>query len=178
MTARRRITRIMNEEAMLVFAEQCARKLHGGEVLLLSGPLGAGKTVFVRGLAKGLGVHNRITSPTFVLMRVYRAASRQPQAVSRRKCPRCRKLGACSCQLVAWFVHVDAYRVRSARDLEAIGLLEWIGRPDTIIAIEWGVRVKKIIRRVPYRIITIGVRAGDARSVTVTPRRRTLPRRS
>ncbi|MFH1098892.1 MAG: tRNA (adenosine(37)-N6)-threonylcarbamoyltransferase complex ATPase subunit type 1 TsaE, partial [Candidatus Uhrbacteria bacterium] len=57
-------------------AARFACTLRGGEVVLLEGDLGAGKTVFVRGLAKGLGVRGRITSPTFVLMRVHRTDHR------------------------------------------------------------------------------------------------------
>jgi len=120
-----------------------AKTLSGGEVLLLNGDLGAGKTVFVRGLAKGLGVRGRITSPTFVFMRVHDAHRRD----------------------IRHLVHVDAYRVRNARDLEAIGLLEWVGRPDTIVAIEWGERVRRIAPRA-IRVRMTG--SGTRRRITVS----------
>ncbi|MDP3770675.1 MAG: tRNA (adenosine(37)-N6)-threonylcarbamoyltransferase complex ATPase subunit type 1 TsaE [bacterium] len=153
-------------------AARFAKTLRGGEVILLDGDLGAGKTVFVRGLARGLGIRGRITSPTFVLMRVYRAASAKLQGASRRRrrCEKCHQLGACSCQLVAWLVHVDAYRVRDARDLEAIGLFEWVGRPDTVVAIEWGERVERALRRFrPIRIAMQSTTGDDRRMVMRRP---------
>ncbi|MBI4450101.1 tRNA (adenosine(37)-N6)-threonylcarbamoyltransferase complex ATPase subunit type 1 TsaE [Candidatus Uhrbacteria bacterium] len=151
-------------------AANFAKTLRGGEVILLNGDLGAGKTVFVRGLARGLGIRGRITSPTFVLMRMHRAASHKLQAASKRlqrRCPKCRQLEACSCQLIAWFVHVDAYRVRNSRDLEAIGLFEWIGRPDAVVAIEWGERVERALRR--FRCVRIAMQSttGDDRRIII-----------
>lgn len=177
-----------SEAETMRIATDLARTLRGGEVVLLSGDLGAGKTVFVRGLARGLGVRGRITSPTFVVMRVYRAASaptsprlrgaRKLQAASRRRprCSKCRQLEACSCrapsndwgQLVARFVHVDAYRIRDARELEAIGLLEWVGRPDTIVVIEWGERVAAILRPVPCRRVVFTSQRDDRRRIEIT----------
>jgi tRNA threonylcarbamoyladenosine biosynthesis protein TsaE len=142
-----------NEAETERIAARFARTLRGGEVILLTGELGAGKTVFVRGLAHGLGVRGRITSPTFVLMRIYRAHSRKPIAGSRRG--GASKLSAFSSRLSAlgFLVHVDAYRVRDARELEAIGLSEWIGRPDTVVAIEWGERVYQRLRDCVIRVI-------------------------
>ena len=65
--------------------KKLAAKLRGGEVLALTGPLGAGKTVFIKGLAAGLGIKQIITSPTFTLMKVYPLpyfATPKPRAVS------------------------------------------------------------------------------------------------
>lgn len=99
-----------------------ACELRGGEVLALTGNLGAGKTTFVKGLAKGLGVRQTITSPTFVLMKVYRA-----------------KLGK-----VKNFVHVDCYRVPGV-ELSAIGLDDYLGDPHTVVAIEWAGKLPRRI---------------------------------
>lgn len=130
-------------------AERFARTLRGGEVLLLSGELGAGKTVFVRGLARGLGIRGRITSPTFVMMRVHEVGSKavgQQGSRATKRSGALRLYGSTALQPIRHLVHVDAYRVRDARELEAIGLDEWIGRPDTVVAIEWGERVRSISR--------------------------------
>jgi tRNA threonylcarbamoyladenosine biosynthesis protein TsaE len=80
----------------------------GGEVIGLIGPLGSGKTVFVQGLAEGLGVNGHITSPTFVIMNLYQG--RLP------------------------FSHIDLYRFDAP--LETIGLDEYINW-DGVTAIEW-----------------------------------------
>ena len=150
-------------------ATRFATTLRGGEVILLDGDLGAGKTVFVRGIARGLGIHGRITSPTFVVMRVYRAASAKPQAAStrRRRCSTCPQLEACSCRLIASLVHVDAYRVRDIHDLEAIGLFEWLGRPDTVVVIEWGARVASALRRLRPVRVALRPTVGDGRRIVM-----------
>lgn len=144
-----------------------ARTLRGGEVLLLEGDLGAGKTAFVRGLAKGLGVRDRIMSPTFVLMRVH--AVRIKRAGVRNQ----KILHSAFC--ILHLVHVDAYRVRDPRDLEAIGLLEHVGRPDTVVAIEWGERARSLVRRAhAIRIrFTLNAHHPERRTIAVTQSRHT-----
>lgn len=85
--------------------------LRGGETLALFGPLGAGKTALVRGIARGLGAApTSVSSPTFVLIHEYRG--RLPLA------------------------HVDLYRIGSLRELESTGLVEYLSGP-TVTAIEW-----------------------------------------
>ncbi len=85
-------------------------------LLVLTGPLGAGKTVVAKGLAEGVGIDARaVTSPTFVIASEYEAA--RP------------------------FVHVDVYRLGSEAELEAAGLLDWL-RPGALVAIEWGERFR------------------------------------
>ncbi|MBI4599474.1 tRNA (adenosine(37)-N6)-threonylcarbamoyltransferase complex ATPase subunit type 1 TsaE [Candidatus Uhrbacteria bacterium] len=107
------------------FAKKLVKELHGGDVLALSGKLGAGKTTFVQGLAKALGVKKQITSPTFVLMNIY-ALLKSLNGITR-------------------LCHSDAYRLESARELEAIGAQEYISSPDTLTVIEWPERVKGLI---------------------------------
>ena len=105
-------------------AKKFVKELHGGEVIGLIGNLGAGKTVFTKGLAKGLKINKRITSPTFVLMRVY--------PVSKNKA-------------IKFFIHIDAYRIKSPNDLLAIGANEYFGRVDSVVVIEWADKIKKIL---------------------------------
>jgi tRNA threonylcarbamoyladenosine biosynthesis protein TsaE len=99
-------------------AQALARAIDaGGLVVALVGPLGAGKTVFVQGLARGLGIDPaRVTSPTFVI-----AAHHEDPAGTHP------------------LVHADLYRVESERELEAAGWLDWIA-PGTVVAAEWGDR--------------------------------------
>lgn len=129
-----------NVEQTLHFGQRLAQKFHGGEVIALVGDLGAGKTVLVRGIAQGLGIKHRIVSPTFVLMRVYPVRGHKK---------------------IRQLVHVDAYRIKHARDLLAIGLGDYLGRPDTITIIEWADRVKKIL---PTRATIINFRHGNTSS--------------
>ena len=90
-----------------------------GAVVSLEGPLGAGKTVFVKGLAAALGLDERVVaSPTFVI------AGEYPLAGSGRP---------------ARLVHVDFYRVQSEQELEAAGLMDWLDAGSLLVA-EWGDR--------------------------------------
>jgi tRNA threonylcarbamoyladenosine biosynthesis protein TsaE len=96
-----------------------AKQLKGGEILSLVGDLGAGKTTFLKGLARGLKVSQHITSPTFVLMKVYPTNKGQ----------------------IKELVHVDCYRL-PAKEFNNIGLGDYLGRPDTVVAIEWADKLK------------------------------------
>jgi tRNA threonylcarbamoyladenosine biosynthesis protein TsaE len=87
-----------------------------GAVIALVGPLGAGKTVFAKGVAEGLGVDpGALASPTFVIAHEYTAPS------GRR------------------LVHADCYRVAGEAELEAAGLLDWL-EPGSVVLVEWGDR--------------------------------------
>lgn len=110
-----------SEKDTFNFAKKFAKNLKGGEVVGLIGDLGAGKTVFAKGLASGLGIKQKITSPTFVLMRIYPV-----------------KKGS-----IRNFIHIDAYRLKSAAGLAAIGAKEYMNDPESIVLIEWADRVKK-----------------------------------
>ena len=107
-------------------------------VFALVGELGAGKTTFLRGFAKGLGIKARITSPTFILARRYRISKKfytlYPKPYT----------------LYLW--HIDAYRLRNERDLASIDFQEIILNPHNIVAIEWADRVRKAI---PLRAVWI-----------------------
>ncbi len=116
------ITTLSEQETKRI-AEKYGKQLRGGETIGLIGELGAGKTAFVKGLAKGLGIKKTITSPTFVLMKVYPVTHRT----------------------IKYFVHVDAYRVKSAKALTGIGLEDYIKAADSIVAIEWADLVQKIL---------------------------------
>lgn len=94
-------------------AERLARHLRRGDLLLLEGPLGAGKTTFVRGLARGLGSTADVMSPTFQLVRVY--AGPLPLA------------------------HADLYRLERAAELAELGLDELLD--EGVLVVEWGDRL-------------------------------------
>ncbi len=125
---------VKTEEETLRLAAEYAQKLTGGEVVLLNGNLGAGKSVFVRGVARALGVRNRITSPTFVLLKVYPIKNKK----------------------IKKLIHVDAYRV-SPEDLLAVGLSEYLNNPDTVVMIEWGEKLTKVLKKQKIKIQTIDI---------------------
>ena len=114
-----------SEKQTFNFAKQFSKKLRGGEIIGLIGELGAGKTIFVKGLASGLGIKQTITSPTFVLMKVCPITNYKLQITN--------------------FVHIDAYRIKIPEDLLSIGVEEYFNRQDTITVIEWADKIKKIL---------------------------------
>lgn len=105
-------TACATEADLEALAERFARPLPPGSVVILSGPLGAGKTTFTRGLARAIGVSAPVTSPTFAIIHEYPG----PEGP---------------------LVHVDAYRLSGPRELLKIGLLETL-EPARLAAIEWG----------------------------------------
>ena len=105
-------------------ANDIAKKLKGGEVLALSGDLGAGKTTFTQYLAKALGVKGNVNSPTFVLMKIYET----------KKKP------------IRHLVHLDVYRLNSGDDLITLGLDEYLGKGDSVVVIEWTEKIEKELK--------------------------------
>lgn len=91
--------------------EHLARRLHPGDVLLLWGDLGAGKSELTRGLAKGLGVTETVSSPSFTILNVYESG-RVP------------------------LYHFDWYRLQSAEELWEMGMEEYLGG-DGVAVVEW-----------------------------------------
>lgn len=137
-----------NEQETLAFARHIAHELKGGEVLLLQGELGAGKTTFARGLARALGIKSRIKSPTFTLMHVHQTATRK-HLTSHRKL---QGAGGRKRSAICRLIHCDAYRI-NAQALKDIGLMDYLGRPDTIVVVEWGEKIKPLLRERRYTLI-------------------------
>lgn len=133
----------------VIFGRKVAKKLHGGEILALIGPLGSGKTSFAKGVAAGLGVRRLVPSPTFVLMNLY------PLRPRRRDASPLRLRG------VRYLCHIDAYRLKTAHELEEVGAREFLGRPDTVCVIEWADKLSAVLRhfvRNEYRFTAKSVR--------------------
>jgi tRNA threonylcarbamoyladenosine biosynthesis protein TsaE len=118
--------------------------LQAGDLVILSGELGAGKTTFTQGLAEGLGVRGPITSPTFVIARVH------PSLTGR-----------------APLVHVDAYRLGSLAELDDLDLDASV--EDSVTVVEWGEGKAEVLagERLEVRIERPSG-DDDARVITIT----------
>lgn len=117
-----------NEKQTLFFAENFAKKLKAGDVIALTGNLGSGKTVFTKGIAKALNIKERVSSPTFNIIKIYNI----PRAINK-------KINA------EYLCHIDAYRLKSSKDLIELGIDEILSSKKTITIIEWADKVKNIL---------------------------------
>lgn len=95
----------------------CAR------VICFTGDLGAGKTTFIKGFAKELGITKAITSPTFVIAKIYKTKKTIGKTL----------------------VHIDAYRLKNEKDLTTLNFKNMVSDPETILVIEWAELIKKAI---------------------------------
>lgn len=104
------------------YGRSLARRLKAGAILALRGPLGSGKTTFVKGLAQGLAIRHTIKSPTFVIFCSYRI-------------PGGRRL----------LYHFDLYRLKNPGELSSLGFQEIVRQKHNIIAIEWPEKAEKFL---------------------------------
>lgn len=109
------------------FAARVADRLQAGDLVILRGPLGAGKTTFAQGIGAGLGVRERLTSPTFVIARVHRG--RLP------------------------VVHVDAYRIGGLDELDDLDLDADLDSSVTLV--EWGSGLAESLSADGYLLVDI-----------------------
>ena len=133
-----------SEQETAAVARDLAGTLAAGDVGLLFGDLGAGKTAFVKGLAEGLGVsRDEVSSPTFTLMQEYRGG-RLP------------------------LFHVDLYRLNDPREVEDLGLDELAA--DGVLAIEWAEKLPVRLRASHDIEVRITHRDGDTRTIEINGR--------
>ena len=105
--------RIATDVAMRDLGRELAGRLRAGDLVILTGPLGAGKTTLVQGIGEGLGVRGPVTSPTFVIARVHPSLAGGPD-----------------------LVHADAYRLGSITEVDDLDLDADVARAVTVV--EWG----------------------------------------
>jgi len=103
------------------FAAGLAARLPPGTVVPLYGDLGSGKTVFARGVARGLGITEPVTSPTFAIAQEYRA----PGGL--------------------WLYHLDLYRIANDAEALAFGLEEYLFAPHAVTLVEWPERIAGLL---------------------------------
>lgn len=106
----------------------------GAVVVVLSGELGAGKTTFVQGFLRGMGVRRRAPSPTFIIVRRYRIPRGKTE------------------KAISQIFHMDAYRLKDVSQLATLGFEEMIRDPQNIVLIEWGERIKTAVPRGAARV--------------------------
>jgi tRNA threonylcarbamoyladenosine biosynthesis protein TsaE len=119
-----------------------ANLLEPRDTVVLTGDLGAGKTTFVQGIGRGLGVEDHVASPTFTLVREY--AGRLDVA------------------------HVDVYRLERVQDVVDLGLDE-LGGPDRVLLVEWGDAIQGLLPDDRLRVELTTEETGDARRIVITP---------
>lgn len=132
------ITKSSKETA--VVGERLAKRLRPPAIIALTAPLGGGKTVFIQGLAKGLGIKERVISPTFVLERIYQVPKQNYS-----------------------LYHYDLYRITPA-DLLIDEILE--NAKDNIVAIEWSEKMKKRLPKWAQQI-EIKLKPNDQREISI-----------
>lgn len=123
-------------------AAQLAKELKCS-VIALNGTLGAGKTTFVQGFAKGLAIKDKIISPTFVLIRQH-------------KLP----------QTIKTLFHIDLYRLEKVIDIKELGLEEIWLNPSNITIIEWAQKIRKYLPKDIIKI-TISKKSTNKRIISV-----------
>ena len=102
-------------------------------IVALSGVLGAGKTAFTQSLASSFGVEETVTSPTFVIQKIYALPAGSRGGFKR-------------------LIHIDAHRITKAHELEVLGWSEIAADPDNIIVIEWPEHAAILIPRDAHRV--------------------------
>lgn len=116
-----------SEEETLAFAQEYARTLKAGDVVCLDGEMGAGKTVFAKGVARGLGISEEVTSPTYAYVNSYRDR----------------------------FFHFDCYRVESEEYAEALGFSEYF-EMGGICLVEWSENIRGLLPETVKRVRIAG----------------------
>ena len=121
-------------------AERLAPQLRPGTVIAFTGDLGAGKTAFTRGLARGLGIRDRVSSPTYTIVNEYEGD-------------------------IPLF-HFDMYRLGSPEELFDIGWEDYLDRGG-VCAVEWSERVREVLEDAIFVTIRMSAAGPDCREITV-----------
>jgi tRNA threonylcarbamoyladenosine biosynthesis protein TsaE len=130
-------------EDTLALGVRLGQALSPGSVVLLVGPLGAGKTVFAKGIGRGLGIPEEISSPTYTIVSEYRREG-------------------------AWLHHVDLYRIEGRDQMENLGLEDLV-RGDSVVVVEWGEKLEAMLD-IPHTRITFSFAADGGRDILVEER--------
>ena len=127
------------------FGAQLGAVLRAGDLVILSGPLGSGKTALVQGIGAGMGVRGRVASPTFVIARVHPPGAAGGPAL----------------------VHVDAYRIRSLDELDDLDLDADVQTSVTVV--EWGAGVAEDLTETRLSVELARAAESEVRTATLIP---------
>ena len=136
-----------SEKEMIELGEKLAASFKPGDIILLEGNLGAGKTTISKGVAKYFGVKKNITSPTFTLMNVYELRTKNSE--------------------LRTLVHIDTYRLEDEQKLIEIGVEDYLGALDTVCLIEWPEKLNKLLKNKTIKKITIE-HLDNGRKITIS----------
>ena len=131
----------LEQEAVEFVAE--LKSQERATLVTLSGELGAGKTTFSQAIARALGVTDTVTSPTFVLEKIYQLPK---SALFKR------------------LIHIDAYRLQDGAELEALAFTDFMSNPENIILLEWPERVASVL---PAPTVSISLLVNEDNSRTL-----------
>jgi tRNA threonylcarbamoyladenosine biosynthesis protein TsaE len=124
-----------SEDDTMRAGEALARAFRGGEIVFLEGSLGMGKTVFAKGVARGLDIDEKeVTSPSFIVLREHRGRLR--------------------------LFHIDLYRIDDPAEMERLGLEDFLGDEDAVAVVEWGEKLSASLLP-PPPASTVKVRIED-----------------
>ena len=128
-----------SERETFLLARNLAKGFKGKEVVLLIGELGAGKTVFAKGIASGLGLKDihQVCSPSFTIVNIYQAKYA--------------------------IYHVDLYRLGNNREIVELGLEDYLG--EGVVIIEWGEKIKFALDAIR---VTFEMGKGDLRTIKIS----------
>jgi tRNA threonylcarbamoyladenosine biosynthesis protein TsaE len=140
----KRFVELAAEPDSVEFGRELGSHLRAGDLVLLDGPLGAGKTAMTRGIAAGMGVSGRVTSPTFVIARVH-----PPRAGTG-----------------ATLVHADAYRLTGLDEIDDLDLDTDL--TEAAVVVEWGEGAAERLAD-EYLVVRLRRRDDEVREVTLEP---------
>jgi tRNA threonylcarbamoyladenosine biosynthesis protein TsaE len=141
-----RVRRLPTVEDTRALGRRLGAVLRAGDLVVLSGPLGAGKTAFVQGIGAGMGVQGRIASPTFVIARVHPAGTPDGPTL----------------------VHVDAYRLGSLDEVDDLDLD--VDAQSSVTVVEWGAGLVEQLADARLEITLARAADSDERTATLVPR--------
>lgn len=138
------------------FGEEFAQKIKDGGVVCLFGDLGAGKTTLVQGIARGLGIRQRITSPTFIVVRRYELKNQNSKIKNTSQKSK-----------VKYLWHIDLYRLNNIKEIKVLGIEELWQDTNNILLIEWPEKIKSALPQNRW-VVKLKQAGENRREITVS----------